>query len=253
MRKQLLTCAALCVMLSACATQQSSMPKAQPERAAEINLELGIDYLRKGNLEQAKEKIDRALEQDSRNAKAQAAAGLLYDRLGEQNKSESHFERAISLDSKNPEIRNNFAAILCQRGKYERGEKMALAAISDPLYKTPEVALMNAGNCRRSAGDVKGAEEHFRKALERKPRFGPALYQLADLEFGQQNYMPARAFLERYMEVARANSASLWLAYRIERQLGNAAAADSYARRLRNEFPTSNETKELIQSERRPG
>lgn len=246
-----MTCAALCVVLSACATQQSSMPKAQPERAAEINLELGIDYLRKGNLEQAKEKIDRALEQDSRNAKAQAAAGLLYDRLGEQNKSESHFERAISLNPKNPEIRNNFAAILCQRGKYDRGEKMALTAISDPLYKTPEVALMNAGNCRRSAGDVKGAEEHFRKALERKPRFGPALYQLADLEFGQQNYMPARAFLERYMEVARANSASLWLAYRIERQLGNASAADSYARRLRNEFPTSNETKELIQSERR--
>jgi type IV pilus assembly protein PilF len=244
---------ALALLLSACGGQQSSMPKPQPERASEINLELGVDYLRKGNLEQAKEKIDRALEQDPRNAKAHAAAGLLYDRLGQQDKSESHFDRAISLNSENPEIRNNYSTILCQRGKYERGEKMALAAIRDPLYKTPEVAYMNAGNCRLNAGDIKGAEAHFRKALERKPRFGPALFQLADLEFSQQNYLPARAFLERYMEVARVSPASLWLAYRIERQLGNSAAADGYARRLRNEFPTSLETKELIQGERRPG
>jgi type IV pilus assembly protein PilF len=241
------------VLLSACVGPQSSMPKAQPERASEINLELGMDYLRKGNLEQAKEKIDRALEQDSRNAKAQAAAGLLYDRLGDYRKSESHFERAISLDGKNPEIRNNFAAVLCQRGSYDRGEKMALTATTDPLYKTPEVAFLNAGTCRRAAGDLKGAEAHFRSALERRQRFAPALYQLADLEFGQQNYLPARAFLERYMEIARVSSASLWLAYRIESKLGNAAAADGYARRLRNEFPTSNETKELIEGERRAG
>lgn len=226
------------------------MPKAQPERAAEINLELGVDYLRKGNLEQAKEKIERALNQDPRNAKANAAAGLLYDRLGEQRKSEQHFDRAISLDSKNPEIRNNYAVILCQHRVFDRGEKMALSALSDPLYKTPEVALMNAGNCRLSAGDSKGAEGHFRKVLERKPRYAPALFQMAELEFEQNNHIAARAFFDRYMEVARPSSAGLWLGYRIERELGNASAADNYARRLRNEFPTSNETKELIESQK---
>jgi type IV pilus assembly protein PilF len=229
------------------------MPKAQPQRAAEINLELGVDYLRKGNLEQAKEKIERALSQDPRNAKAHAAAGLLYDRLGQYSKSESHFDRAVSLSPKDPEIRNNYAAILCQRGKYERGEKMALVATQDPLYKTPEIALLNAGNCRLSAGDVKGAETHFRAALQRKPRFGPALYQMAEVEYQQGNYLSARGFMERYMDVVRPNAASLWLAYRIERELGNTAAAETYARRLRNEFPTSNETKELIEAERRSG
>ena len=42
------------------------MSKPKPERAAEINLELGIEHLRKGNLQQAKDKIDRALEQNPR-------------------------------------------------------------------------------------------------------------------------------------------------------------------------------------------
>ncbi len=241
---------ALGVLLSACVSNQSSMPKAQPERAAEINLELGVDYLRKGNLAQAKEKIERALGQDPRNAKAHAAAGLLYDRLGEQRKSESHFDRAISLDGKNPEVRNNYAVVLCQHREFDRGEKMALSALNDPLYKTPEVALMNAGNCRLSAGDAKGAEAHFRKVLERRPRYAPALFQMAELEFGQSNHLSARAFFDRYIEVARPSAAGLWLGYRIETQLGNATAADNYARRLRNEFPTSNETKELIQSQK---
>lgn len=244
---------ALCVLASACGGNHGSMPKPQPERAAELNLELGVDYLRKNNLEQAKEKIERALEQDPRNAKAHAAAGLLYDRLGEQRKSESHFDRAIALDSDNPEVRNNYAAVLCKRGEYDRGEKMALSALTDALYKTPEVALMNAGNCRLGARDKTGAEVHFRKVLERKPRYAPALLQMAELEFEQSNHLSARAFFDRYLEAARPTAAALWLGYRIERELGNRAGAENYSRRLRNEFPTSDETKELIRSERRAG
>lgn len=246
---------ALCFSLSlaACGGGQQTRGQLQPERAAQINLELGIDYFRKGRLEQAKEKIEKALEQDSRNASAHAAAGLLYDRLNDERKADSHFQRALSLDSKNPEVRNNYAAFLCQRGQHDRGEKMALTALNDALYKTPEIALLNAGNCSRNAGRLDAAEAHYRKALERRPRFAPVLFQMADLELHQKNFMAARAFLERHMEIARASAASLYLGYRIERELGNLQAADGYARRLRNEFPTSSETKELIQSERRAG
>jgi type IV pilus assembly protein PilF len=245
---------ALALLLSACASgSQGTMPKAQPKRAAEINLQLGIDYLRKGKLSDAKTKIDRALKQDPRNANAHAAAGLLYARLGEQRKAESHFERAISLDSQNPEIRNNYAAVLCQYGNYDKGEKMALAALTDPLYRTPEVALLNAGNCRLGAGDMQAAEAHFRNALQRKPRFAPALLQMARIEFEQKNFLPARAFFERYLEATRPSPEGLLLGYRIERELGNREQADVYARRLRNEFPTSIEAKELYRYERQAG
>jgi type IV pilus assembly protein PilF len=169
------------VALAGCAGNNNvTTPK--PERAAEINLELGVEHLRKGNLQQAKEKIDRALSQNPRYGRAHLVAGMLYNRLGDESKAESHYERAIALEPKNPEFKNNYAVYLCQQRKYARGEKIALDAAVDPLYKTPEVAYLNAGNCALSACDLKRAEDNLRNSHAAKPLLGEALMQKADLE-----------------------------------------------------------------------
>ena len=236
-----------------CASNSDSGKKPQLDRAAEINLELGVEHLRKGNLAQAKEKIERSLEQNPRSAKAHMTAGLLYDRLGDQRKADSHFDRAVSLDSKNPEIANNYAVFLCRNGRYERGEKYALQAASDPLYATPEVAWMNAGNCARGKNDLARAEQHYRKALAARPRLPIALFSLAEVQLEQKNYLSARGFLEQYLTVARTSPATLWLGVRIERALGNEGTANQYAQRLKNEFTTAPETKLLLESERNSG
>lgn len=234
-------------------TKEKPLSKPEPERAAEINLEIGIDYLRKGNLPQAKEKIDRALEQNPRNAKAQITAGMLYERLGQSDKAETHFSKAVQLDPQNPEIKNTYGAYLCQKGKYARGEKLALEAAGNPLYRTPEIAYLNAANCARNDGDLKRTEQALRKALAVRPKFGEALFQMADLSYKKTDYLVARGFLERYLEVGRSNAASLWLGVRIERGLGNDDAARNYAERLKLEYPRAAQTKELLESERNPG
>lgn len=236
-----------------CTSADSPRFDQQPERASEINLELGVDYLRRGDLKMAKQKIDRAVEQNPRNAMAQATAGLLYHRLGEPNKANSYFERAVSLDSKNPDILNNFAVVLCQQDRFERGEKYALQTTTNRLYETPERGYLNAGNCARSAGNLARAEEHYRRALQVRPKFGAALFEMANLELKQSNHMSARAFLERYLQVSRADAVALWLGVQIERGLGNAAAAGEYAQRLKNEYPTAAETKALLETERNSG
>jgi type IV pilus assembly protein PilF len=239
--------------LGGCASNNNNVSTPKPERAAEINLELGVEHLRKGNLQQAKDKIDRSLEQNPRYGRAHLVAGMLYNRLGDERTAEMHYERAVALEPKNPEFKNNYAVYLCQHKKYERGQKIALEAAADPLYKTPEVAFMNAGNCALSGGDMKVAEDYFRQALARKPRFGEALLQMADLEYRQTEYLSARGFLERYMEVGRTNPETLWLGVRIERGLGNKAQAQHYAQRLKSEYPSAAQTKELLESERNPG
>jgi type IV pilus assembly protein PilF len=244
----------LACSLIACANNKSQpMSKPQPERASDINLELASDYYRKGKLSEAKEKLDRAIEQNPKNAQAQALAGLLYDRLGEEKKADSFFERALSLTPKDPQILNNYATFLCQKKHFERGEKLALQAAGDPLYKTPEMAFTNAGNCARGSGDLPGAEENYRRALVLRPRYGEALYQMADLEFRMKNYLLARAFLERYVETRQTNASSLWLGWRIEKNLGNDAAVKTYSERLKSEYPRSPETSELLASEKNPG
>jgi len=243
----------LACSVAGCAGNKQQLSKPQPERASDINLELAIDYYRKGSLAQAKEKIDRAIDQNPRNAKAQALAGLLYDRLGEEKKADSYFERALSIDGKDPEILNNYATFLCQKKRFERGEKLALQAAADPLYKAPEMSFTNAGNCARGSGDMEGAEENYRRALAVQPRYGEALYQMADLKFRMKNYLQARAFLERYVETRRTNASSLWLGFRIERALGNTAGVKTYSQRLKSEYPQSAETKELLESEKNSG
>jgi type IV pilus assembly protein PilF len=248
-----LIAAMLACVVSACTTTPQPRSTPQPDRASDINLELGIDYYRKGNLSAAKEKIDRAVEQNPRNAKAQAAAGLLYDRLNDPRKSEAHFEKALALDPGNPDMLNNYAVILCKRGKQAKGEKYFVQAAGNPLYKTPEVAYLNAGNCMRSSGNLDEAEKNYRKALTTRPRFAEALYQMADLEYQKRNYLSARGFIERYMEAGKTNSSILWLALEIERGLGNNAGVSNYAQRLKSEYPSAPETRQLLESERNSG
>jgi type IV pilus assembly protein PilF len=247
--RRALTLLVLVVAVAGCAGPKPQF-KAQPEKASEINMELAIDYYRKGKLAEAKEKIDRAIEQNPRNAKALALAGLLYDRLNEAKKADAYFERAMAVDNKDPEILNNYATYLCQNKRFERGEKLALQAAADPLYRTPDSAYVNAGNCARGRGDLQAAEDSYRKALARKPRSTEALYQMTDLEFRNKHYLQARAFLERFVETRQTNASSLWLGWRIERALGNPGAMKTYSQRLKSEYPQSAETKELVEAEK---
>ena len=45
-------------LLGGCASSSSGF-KSEPERASQINLDLAVDYLRRGNLAVAKEKLDK--------------------------------------------------------------------------------------------------------------------------------------------------------------------------------------------------
>jgi type IV pilus assembly protein PilF len=243
----------LALYIAGCTTSSPSLGKKDSEAAASYNLQLGVDYLRQGNLSSAKEKIDRSLEQNSHNAQAHGVAGLLYDRLGETRKAEEHFSRAVSLDPNDSELMNYYAQFLCSRGDRDKGEQLALKAAANPLYKTPEVAYLNAGLCALSAKQNERAEKYFRGALAVQPNFAEALFQMAQLELSAGNYLPARGFLQRYMQATPTTATALWLGVRIEKALGNNSTAADYARRLKNDFPTANETKELIASERQPG
>jgi len=248
---------ALCLLAGCVASAPNQPPKAANkvssqdlDQAAIYNTQLAVDALRKNNLQEAKDKITRALEQDSRNAEVQAAAGLIYERLGDDRQADTHYLRALSLAPKNPSIQNNYAVYLCRNGNADRGQKMFLEAAANPLYRTPEAAFVNAGTCARGAGNAEQAEQHFRKALGLNPRNVEALIQLADLELAAGNLLPARAFLERYLALTPATAQSLWLGVRLERAMGNPQTATTYGDRLKSQFPTSVETRQLLDSER---
>lgn len=242
----------LMLPLSGCVSSQSRF-STQPDRAAELNLELGIEHLRRGNLAQAKERLDRSLQQNARNPMAQVASGLLYDRLGDRARADNHFARALSLAPDDPDVQNNYAAYLCRTGRFDRGEKLALQAAGNALYRSPEVAYVNAGSCARGAGRFDEAQSSLRRAVTIKPDFGEALFQLAELSHEQADHLSARGFLERYQQAAGVGPDMLWLGVRIERALGNDEAVQRYGQRLKSEYPSASQTQALLDSEQNAG
>ena len=239
-------------VLSLCSPAAGAQDKqSDREKAAAINAELAITYMKQDNLRAAREKADKALEQNSRSPEVQSAAGFVYDRLGEDKKAGAHFDQAVKLGGKdNPDFLNNAAVFQCRKGNKKRGEELFLQAAASPLYRRPEVAFANAGHCARADGRPKDAERYFRQALARNPNMPDPLLSLADIQHEAGNDMQARAFVQRYHEAAPATAASVWLGYRIERGAGDAAAAEEYARRLRMDFPTSPEAAQLLEQER---
>src|SRR6266478_793468 len=61
------------------------------ERAAAYNAQLGMAYLHQGDLALAKEKLERALAQNPRDANVHSALALLYESLGNPAKADSEF------------------------------------------------------------------------------------------------------------------------------------------------------------------
>lgn len=207
--------------------------------AATANVQLGVGYLRQGNLAVAQQVLERAFAQNPKDPNVHTALGLLYERLAQPERADDHYGRAVKLAPQDPETLNNYAVFLCRRGQAPRGEKMFLQAAANPLYRTPEVALTNAGVCARAAGRTTEAEQYLRRALALKPAFADALLPMAEISLAKGSAFNARAFLERLLAAAAPTAEALALGIRIETAAGDRAAVAAYRERLAREFPQS--------------
>lgn len=249
----------LVALFSGCATVGEDGRVIDKEKKKEdvsrANTMLGIEYLRAGNYEMSREKLARALEADPDNAEANDAMAILYENVGEPDQAEKYYRKSLRINPDNPRGHNNYGQFLCMQGHYEDAEKQFLLAANDPFYKTPSLALTNAGLCALRIPDEEMAEKYFRQALEIDPRYPPALLQMAALNYSRSNYLNARGYLERYRESGQDTPESLWLGIRTEYALDDHRAWGNYALILRNNFPNSPQAAELQkwEYERRSG
>lgn len=252
MRPFALLFCSLLILLSAC-KDPSSAKNTRPSITATnepalTNLNLAIEYMRRGNYETALAKLNRAHRADPGYYATHNVYGLLYQQLREKEKAERHFKKALSLNSNDSQTMNNYGRFLCQQGRYDEAESTFKQAADNPLYDTPEIPITNAGMCLGLAGDLAKAETYYRRALTINPKIASALIQMAELTFNRDNYMSSRAYLQRYTEVSAHTPKSLWLGIQVERVLGDRDAVSSYSLLLRNNFPDSEEASLLKQS-----
>lgn len=253
MKRHFYTLAGILILASLAACQSTPVQSAggdsqSPSRLAEVHTQLGIGYLREGKLEQAHNRLQRALDADPNYSTAHNAMGLLQEQLKNPKEAEKHYRRAISLNPTDSAAQNNYGTFLCRQGRYEEGDAQFIKATENPLYQSPERAYANAGVCMKLAGDYDKAERYLRKALQINPKIPQALIAMSELSYDKDRYLAARAYLQRYLEVAPHTSQSLWLGVRIERELGDKNTASSYALLLKSNYPDSRETQLLLES-----
>jgi type IV pilus assembly protein PilF len=220
--------------------------EADERMRARVHTELAAGYFELGNMSVALEEANIALRADPGYSPAHNIAGLIYSGLKEDRLAEENFLQALRINALDSDANNNYGWFLCQRNREEESIKYFMAALRNPLYQYPDRTYVNAGLCARRRGDLAGAEQYFLSALKLRPSHPQALYQVADLSYARGDYAAAKQHLERLTQIAQANAEMLWLGLRIERRLGDRNSEQSYAHRLRSNFPDSKEARALL-------
>ena len=228
---------AVSICLAACVQTGDTRFQVDMQEAARLNTRLGMNYMQQGNLELALSKLQKALQQDDKQAETHWGLALVHARFKEHAKSEDYFKRALKLAPQDPNILASYGQYRCSRDDLAGAIASFDKALALPRYLTPEVALTSAGACYRQHDQRLLAEQKIRRALDYNPRYPRALMQLADMSYEAGDYLRSRAFLQRLESLGASGVDSLLLGLRTEHALGDQRAVRRYAEALREKVP----------------
>jgi type IV pilus assembly protein PilF len=235
----------LALTLAACGSTPDSENESQGRHAAQLNTQLGTEYLNRGQYEVALDKLKKAVREDKTYAPAHTVLGVLYEQIGEEQLAGEHYREALKLTPDDGEVNNNYGTFLCRTGQGEDAWPLFEKALEDPFYRTPAVAMANAGQCAVGLDELDKAESYLRRSLGYNPEFPDALLSMAGIADQKQEYLQARGFLQRYEAVAASTPSSLFLGYRVESELQNSRKAEQYRGTLLRDFPDAPEAQDL--------
>jgi len=250
MSDKILAGVAIAVLAAGCVSTTSGPDKPQADEgdAAELNYQLGARYYRNGNYELARDRLLYSLKLNPRNAVAHSTLALTYEKLDNIRLATASYEEAVRVAPGNYDVLNTYAVFLCRHESYDEATKYFDRAIKIRENDDAEITLTNAGVCMTQKPDLVKAEAYFRSALEHKSNYSEALIQLCLVKMGQEEYLPARAFLQRYLSVHTPSAGVLYLGVQIEDKLGDERARSEYADRILREFPTSAEARKVLET-----
>ena len=212
---------------------------------ANLRAELAAGYYERGQMDIALQELAEAVKLDPTNAKIYNVYGLIYATLGQDALAAQNFRKALELAPNDSEFRQNWGWYLCSHGQAREAIPEFEMALRNPLYRTPEIALINAGRCAGSLGENQRAEAFFKRALSVSPNNPQAAFSLSQLAYKEGRLAEARALMKPVMLQTNPAPEALALGMCIERKLGDRSAEASYISQLRNRYPDSAEAKNI--------
>lgn len=245
-----LVAAGLFVLLAGCISTTTGVRPTESDdgNAAQQYFQLGARYFRNGKYELARERLHRAIDLDPRMGIAYSTLALTYEQLDNVRLATEYHGKAVRYEPGNFNVRNAYAVFLCGQQRYDEAKVQFQRAVEVPENDNSEIMLTNAGVCMSQKPDYEQAEAFLRQALEEKPGYGEALLQMSLLKYRTNEFLQARAFLQRFLSANKSNPDVLYLGVQIEKALGDDRASTDYANQLLREFPNSDQAKRVLRA-----
>lgn len=194
---------------------------------------LGLCEYHNGNVESARDYLEKAIEVDATDAQLWSNLGAMHYKLGDNKKALELWNKSLELNPELPDAYGNKANALWEIGDAVEAEKYARRAV-ELCYEYPDAwlnlgnalvsqkrfdeafeawnealkinpryaaAFNNMGNALREQGKLKESEEHCRKALAYDPNYPHAHNNLANALRDQGHPVEAEKHYRKAIEL----------------------------------------------------
>jgi Tfp pilus assembly protein PilF len=162
--------------------------------------------------------FQRAIQENPSHKDAHYSLGHIYAQLRKFQQAEDEFRQVLKIDSDYSEAHAYLGVMMASQDRWQEAIKEYHAALSNPLYATPDVAWFNLGVALAHEGDMEGAATALEDALLVSPPSVPPA--LVNYELGQAYYrlgynVKAREAMTRVTSLDKggqyASDAEKWL------------------------------------------
>ncbi|WP_413699673.1 type IV pilus biogenesis/stability protein PilW [Psychromonas sp. KJ10-10] len=212
-------------------------------------MKLALRYLRKDEMQLAKENLEKALEYQPNDANIYRIYAYYSQRVNEDEDAEKFYKKSLSLDSKNADTHNNYGTFLCRKERYEEAEKEFLTAIEQTSYSNVADTYENAAYCAEKAQNFDKAIYYYQYALSHNPNKIGLHLSLANLNINKKEFTVAQLNIFNFLKKSKATPESLWQSIRLSYATEKGASLNKYATQLLSEFPESQRALDYLNHE----
>jgi len=141
------------------------------KKQARAKADLGLTYIRNGNLRAGVKELIEAEKIDPENADIQHELAQAYKDLGIYREALVHFRKALILRPEFPDAQNNMGTLYLLTGEWDLAIGCFNKAVGNITYSTPHFAYNNLGLAYYNKGDYQNAIGSYQKALKISPSY----------------------------------------------------------------------------------
>ena len=200
--------------------------------AAKTRIALGLQYLKVGQMSNAKFNLEKAKTFAPNLSNVHTAFAYYYQLIGENTQAEDAYKKEFKLDSNDADALNNYGTFLCKMKRFDEAEKTLIKAINVPSYLQVAQSYENAALCALENQQYEKAKQYFDQSLSHSALRANTLVNVAGLSYAMGEYKQAQQYAQRLENIGVVSPRVLLLRALIELKLGRISQSKKYGTTL---------------------